>query len=122
MTNATITRAGSTTAIVPDLVMPFEGDDQAGTVVHPIAGRAYPDVTLAEASAGTGTLRLFFLTYGDAEAARQFHRAAAAFTLTAPDMPWLPHYYVVIDRIGRAQQTENRKRWMITVPYQEVAP
>lgn len=120
--SATITRPGATTAVTPDLVMPFEASDEAGTVVHPIAGRGNPDVTLAEASLSAGKLRLFFLTHEAAEAARQYHRAAAAFTLTAPDMPWLPAYYVVNGAIGRAQQERNTLRWVIEVPFQEVQP
>jgi len=120
--SATITRPGATTAVTPDLVMTFEASDETGTVVHPIAGRANPDVTLAEAALSTGTLRLFFLTHDDAEAAREYHRAPAAFTLTAPDMPWLPNHYVVNGPISRAQQEQNTLRWIVEVPFQEVSP
>lgn len=119
---ATITRAGSATVITPDLVFPYESSDESGTVLHPIAGRGNPDVSLAEAALPAGVLRLFFLTYEAADAARLFHRAPSAFSLSAPEMPWLPTYYVVIDRIGRAQQETNRARWIIDVPFQEVTP
>lgn len=119
---ATITRAGATAAITPDLVLPFEATDETGTVVHPIAGSPYPDVTLAEAAAATGTLRLFFLTHDDAEAARQYHRAPAAFTLSSSDMPWLPQYYVVNGPIRRAQQERQTRRWIVEIPFQEVRP
>lgn len=122
MPAVTITRAGSPAAIVPDLVMTFESGDQSGNIIHPIAGRPNPDVTLSEASLSVGTLRQFYLTYAAAEAARQFQRAAAAFTITAPDMPWLPSYFVVDGVIRRAQQDQNRQRWMLEVPFQEIAP
>jgi hypothetical protein len=116
-----ISRSTDAATVTPALVMPFEGEDEAGTVVHRIPGREFPDVTLAPALGSGGTLRLFFLTFADAEAARGFHRAAATFTI-ASDQEWLPAAYVPQGRIRRAQQAENLRRWVLEVPYEEIAP
>lgn len=117
-----ITRTADAATTTPDLVMLHEDASEAASVVHPIIGSEDVDVTLRPARRPTGTLRLLYLTHADATAARELHRAASTFTIDSPDMPWLPARYVPQGAIGRVQQAQNVKRWMIEVGYQELAP
>lgn len=121
MTETVISRSTDASTITPDVVMLFEGEDEPGTVVHQIPGREFPDVTLAPPLSSTGTLRLLFRTFEAAEGARQFHRAAATFTIVS-DKPWLPDSYVPQGKVGRAQQAADPGRWVLEIPYQEISP
>lgn len=117
----TISRSTDAETVTPELVLnAWESQDEPGTIVHPILGSEWPDVTLRPAQARTGTLRLLFATSADAESARVFHRAPAVF-LTASTLAWVPAAYVPAGPIHPIQQ-ETRTRWILEVPFQEVAP
>jgi hypothetical protein len=116
----TITRSTDGTLIVPALVLnAWQSDDAPQTIIHPILGLEYPDVTLRPAAARTGTMRLLFLDAAAADAARQFHRAPATFT-TVSSLAWVPTKYVPNGPI-RAVQQDGEARWVLEVPYQELA-
>lgn len=116
----TITRTIDAATVAPTLVLgDWSSDDEPQTLLHPILGREYPDVTLRPAAARTGTLRLFFWDYESADAARKFHRAAAVFH-TVTDMAWLPAAYVPNGPIRCTQQRENAARWVLEIPFQEL--
>lgn len=116
----TITRTSDAATVVPTLVLSnWSSDDEPQTLVHPILGREFPDVTLRPAMARTGTLRLFFWDYAAADAARKFHHAAAVFR-TVTDMAWLPRAYVPNGPIRCTQQAENAARWVLEIPFQEL--
>lgn len=118
----TITRSTDGTVVTPTLVLgEWASEDEPGTLVHPVLGREYPDVTLRPAQASTGTMRLFFMDFAAADAARRFHRAPAVFRAVT-DIPWLPAAYVPNGPLRRAQQSENMLRWVLEVPFQEVEP
>jgi hypothetical protein len=112
-------RSTDASTVTPDLVLPFDGEDDPGTIVHRVLGTERVDVNLRPAQAGTGTMRLFFLTYADAAAARLFFRAPAIF-ITASDLAWLPVAFVPVAPMRRVQQDVNVARWVLEVPYQEV--
>lgn len=116
--STTFYRSTDAVTVTPDLVMPWEADDEVRTLVHPILGNPYPDITLREAAASTGTMRLFFLSFNTAETARLFFRAPALFTTTS-ELGWMPARFVPQDRINRAQQDPLTARWILTVPFQE---
>lgn len=119
--STTITRSTDASSIVPTLVLGgWESADEPQSLVHRILGREDPDVTLRPASARTGTLRMLFWDSESAEAARAFHRAAATFR-TVTDMHWLPAAYVPNGPIRPAQQETNQERWILDVPFQEIA-
>lgn len=107
------------TVIVPDLIMLFTDEVDAGNIVHPVISGSTPDVTLRPSSVSTGTLRMFFMNEADCAVARDAHMQPAVFSITSEDMPWLPSAYIPNGKIRRIQQ-ENPKRWMLEVDYQEV--
>lgn len=117
----TIMRSTDGQQVKPELVLNgWQSDDEPQSRIHTVLGREWPDITLRPAAARTGTIRLLFPTAADAEAARVFHRAAAVFTTTS-DLPWMPAAYVPNGAIRQAQQ-EQSARWVLEVPFQEVAP
>jgi len=118
---ATFARSIDAVTVTPALVMPFEAEDEAQTIVHPVSNAEYPDATLRPATASAGVIRLFFLTFDDVEAARLFFRPASTFTTTAGPS-WLPARFVPQGRIRRTQDPDRPGRWMLEVPYQELAP
>lgn len=116
-----ISRSIDATVVEPRMVLdPWESENEPGTKVHSILGRPDVDVTLAPARDRTGTLRLLFWDAVSAEAARKFHTAAATFS-AASDLPWVPARYVPNGTIALRQQP-NRNRWVLEVPFQELAP
>lgn len=118
---AVITRSTDAATVTPFLVLgPFEDEADGQSIVHDILGSSDSDVTLRPASTPTGSVELFFLTWDDAQAAREFHRAPAVFTLADPDAGFFPSSYIMT-RVSRAQQ-DARARWVVTVEYREVTP
>lgn len=115
----TISRSNDGQTITPDLVLnEWVTENEAQTLVHKILGRGDVDLTLRPALDATGTLRLFFLSHADADAARRFHLAPASFSVATTDVR-LPARYVPIGGIRKAQQV-NDARWVIEVNFQEL--
>lgn len=119
-----ITYVGAVTPIAPIVVDGYESQRTSGNVVHNIVGRSSPDVTLGPASLRTGTLELVFPDELDAKAAEDAHALPVAFTLSSDDRSTIEMYYVVNnnDRVRRALDDETREVWIVSVPFQEVAP
>ena len=123
---AVITYAGATTAITPYDVTRYESTRHPGNIVHPIAGRSYPDVTLSAASGRTGTLWLVFESASAAKAAEDAHALPVAFTLVDSESPTLDMFYIVhggdLARRFETAMEDGRALWMVGVPYQEIQP
>lgn len=114
-----------TTVITPTQVLRVDGMQMAGNKVHPIIGRADPDVTLRPAGTRTGTLELGFhglTSEADSKAAADAHALGGVFTLTTDDRVTLTMFYVVRDggQIARTLEPESRDAWLVTVDFQEV--
>lgn len=114
---ATITQGA--TSIVPALVLGYTATRAAGNVLHPIIGRASPDVTLRPAALRTGTLTLFFTTAAAAWIAHNTHALPGKLTLTDLDIPQIGMVYVLAGSLTIALD-DGRRRWVVTVDYQEV--
>jgi hypothetical protein len=115
------TISDGTTTIAPELVLGYETSQAGGNLIHAVLGRRDPDVTLREAGLRAGTLQLFFLTEVEAEACRVLHSAAAVFAYTADDNTTTSMNYVV-DPGGISTKLDDstRRRWVVSVGYQEV--
>lgn len=116
-----ITYAGATTAITPDVVDGYESSSASGAVVHPIAGRDNPDVTLTPGGLRRGTLRLVFKDDTASREAEAAHLLPVAFTLTSPNRDTVDMYYIATGDVGRMLDS-SRRGWVVTVPFHEVAP
>lgn len=115
----TITRSIDGQTVTPALVLTeWSTENEAQTIVHHILGRPDVDVTLRPAHDATGTMRLFFLSHAAADAAVQFHLAAATFSITTTDAR-LPARYVPQGGIRKAQQT-LASRWVVEITFQEL--
>lgn len=117
----TITRDTDSVSFEPALVLVWTDSAEVGTLVHPIPGRYFPDVTLREAYAPSGTMRLLFMTSAEAMAAFEILLAASTFSATS-DLDWMPAAFVPQGTITRAQQTDGKGRWVLEVGFQEIAP
>jgi hypothetical protein len=110
--------------IAPTVVLNISSARESGNIIHPIIGRAEPDVTLRPASLRTGVLELGFAG-PDAEAdsadAEQAHAGMGAFTLHNDVRPSLGFSYVVNGTVERALEDETRDAWIVRVGYQEVS-
>lgn len=117
----TITRSAPTGSSSPALALGYQTTRNAQTIVHPIIGRAEPDVTLRPAALRTGTLRLFFLTEATAHACELMHASAATFTIADTDRPTFAMRYVPQGAITR-QLEDGARRFVVEVGFQEISP
>lgn len=120
MTSTITTGAGT---ITPTLLLGYQAARQAQTIVHPILGRADPDVTLRPATLRTGTLGMGFSGVGSAaasKAAEDLLATAALFTLSDTDLPSIGMKFAVTGNITRELEDETRSAWLVSVDYTEV--
>lgn len=89
--------------------------------VHALLGDAAPDVTLRPMGARTGTLECYCPTRLDALALLNMHRPGGPFTLTGggPDMGM--RYTLAEGQGPRLRREMPFRRWVVRIPYQEVA-
>lgn len=114
-----------TIVMVPTQVLGYSATQPSGNKVHPIPGRAVPDVTLRPAGTRTGTLELGW--YGltseaDSKTAANAFAAGGVFTLTTDDRATLTMFFVVSEggQITRTLEPESRDAWLVNVDFQEV--
>lgn len=113
----TLTVAGN--SITPFLVLGYEWSTDLNSIVHPIIGRNYPDITYRMPGLRTGTLKIFCLTAEDAVAVEDFHRALGIYSLDDGDVPTANMNYVPVRDMGTVQQG-GRARWVVSVGFQEL--
>jgi hypothetical protein len=120
--STTITRYSDNASITPATVLPWTESVDFGTILHDIPGRpsGMPDVTLRPARSVSGEMRLFFVTFEDAHAALELHRAASVFLVETDDMPWLPAAYVPVGTGRLEQDPAALAPWTFTLSWREV--
>lgn len=110
--------------IEPQVVLNISTDQTSGVIVHPILGRANPDVTIRPAGLRTGTIEMGFAgpySEAESEATRAAHATGAVFALTSDDRETYEMFYVPSGRISRELEDASRDAWIVRVDYQEVA-
>lgn len=105
--------------VTPDLVLNYESSAESSNKFHLIIGGTL-DVSLGNDLPRSGRLELFFLTFDDAEQARQLHSAPGVWTLADTDWPGLGMSYVRRGAMEHILEDETRNRWLLTIGYQEV--
>lgn len=109
------------TVITPQLVDGYTSERTTGNIIHPAADNpAEVDVTFRPASLRTGTLRMLFLTLGDALTAEVLHAGVGVFALADTDLPGLNMAYVPNGDIVTELDDETRQLWTVSVDFQEV--
>lgn len=117
----TITQGANT--IAPQEVLSVSSEQTAGNIVHPILGRANPDVTLRPAGMRTGSIEMGFSgpnSETDSAAARALLAAGGVFTMTSTDRATVNMTFVASGRITRELEETTRNAWTISLDYQEV--
>lgn len=109
----------STDTTTPTLVLGYESSRESRNVVHDLIGGGIA-VTLIEPRPRKGSLELFYLTETTAAAALELHTRETSYTLTSTDRASISMTYVVDGAITIRLDDEGRRRWVVTVGYQEV--
>jgi len=113
----------STGAIIPTLVDGYEASIEARSIVHRILGRTDPDITARPAGLRSGTLSLVFASRAEAWAAVTVLREPQSLTLTDADVPEVGMSFVVANgALVPRLDDETRSVWILTVPFEEIAP
>ncbi len=116
---STVLSSGTTT-LTPVAVTDYSATQTAGTIVHPILGRASPDVTLRPAALRSGNLTLVYFSETAAEAARvALTSGAGTWQLASAERPTINMRFAALD-VGRT--LGDAKQWTITVRFQEIVP
>lgn len=110
---------GTGTSVSPALVLGYETSRESQNQVHQIIGGGIA-VTLVRPNPRSGTLELFFLEEADAVAALELHSREATFTLSDTDRPSIGMTYVCDGTTSLRLDDQTRRRWILSVGYQEV--
>lgn len=119
MTSLITVNDGTSDTTSPALVLGYETSQESQNIIHDIIGGGIA-VTLVRPRPRSGTLRLFYLTEADANAARLLHTRESSFTLSDTDLPTITMTYVLDGSISPALDDEGRKRWVVEIGYQEI--
>ncbi|WP_433586364.1 hypothetical protein [Microbacterium hydrocarbonoxydans] len=103
----------------PALVLGYKTSRQSQNIVHDIIGGGIA-VTLIRPRPRAGTLELFYLTEAAAFDALAKHARESTFTLTDTERPSVNMTYATEGAIDLALDDQGRKRWIVSVGYQEV--
>lgn len=107
--------------IVPLVVEGFEYSRPARSILHPLLGSSDHDVTFRPGGLRAGRMRLVMPDAATARAAEVGLLTPRVFTLTDPDVSELTMRFVVAgEDIGVQLDPVTRRRWIVTVPFQEV--
>lgn len=115
---ATIAHAGVT--IRPELVLGLEDESESRNIFHKLL-TGDEDLTTRPAGPRSGTLGFLFPDEASATEAFQLHRLAGTFVLVYPERPSWNMTYAPDGRISRKLDPETLTRWMLAVPFREVA-
>lgn len=114
----TATLNNGTATIAPWDRIGFDASNASGTVVHRRLDGVV-DVSIAPDSPRAGSLVLAFLDADTAEAARKLLIHPAVWTVTDPVGAVNGLRFVRVDTLAEAQQ-DDRRKWILTVGFQEV--
>ncbi|MDQ1169592.1 hypothetical protein QE392_001396 [Microbacterium proteolyticum] len=106
------------TKIMPTTLSEYSSDQDGGTIMHPILGRAAADVTLRPASLRTGSFVLDFRTEAASESARAALATAVVWTLSHTEQTTLNMRCIVR---GVTREVAGNGRWPVSVRFEEVA-
>lgn len=112
--------AGPDDYATPLLVLGWDTGAESGNIIHTLLDGT-PVVSLQAAGLRRGTMRLLFdaADHTAALAAFELHRQPARFELAESINPAQAVRYVLDGRL-QLELTENARRWVLSVPYQEV--
>jgi hypothetical protein len=113
---------GAGAILRPDEVLGYEWSRAVRNITHQPLASAWPAVTIKPAATRAGVLKLFFLTKAGALAAESAHAAANVFVFADTDHPEVGMRYVVGQgEVKVVQDSDTMRRWLVDVPFQQVA-
>lgn len=119
----TITQGAST--ITPTVVLGWQGNREAQTIIHYVLGDAVPDATLRPASRHSGRLSLGFQgassETNSKTAETLLSGAVGSFTLVSTERSSLNMVFVVTGTITRELEDATRDAWIVSFDFQEVS-
>ena len=110
---------GSSESTEPTLVLGYDTEQESMNQVYDIIGGGIA-VALVRPRPRSGTLRLFYLTEADADAARELHTRETTFSLVSSERSSIAMTYVLDGRLRVELDEETRDRWVVEVGYQEI--
>lgn len=110
---------GSGLTTSPALILGYETSRESQNIIHDLIGGGIA-VALIRPRPRSGTLELFYLTEADAKSSLDLHSSEASFTLSEPDRPTWAMTYVASGALTVKLDEEGRRRWTVSVDYQEV--
>lgn len=119
MTTLIAVNDGTEQSVSPALILGYETTRESQNIVHQIIGGGIA-VALIRPNPRAGTLELFFLDEATANEALELHAREATFTLTDTDRPSVGMTYVCDGSVVLSLDDATRKRWVLSVGYQEV--
>lgn len=111
--------ADPATQLRPAMVLGYDVGQQSRNIIHQLIDGPVA-ATLLPASTRQGVLKLFFEDAASAENARAKHATAGTWYYLDTDQPQEAMWYAVNGTV-RKYQSDNRKRWILEVPYNEVS-
>jgi hypothetical protein len=111
--------ADPATQLAPAMVLGYDVGQQSRNIIHQLIDGPVA-ATLLPASTRQGVLKLFFEDAASAENARAKHATAGTWYYLDTDQPQEAMWYAVNGTV-RKYQSDNRKRWILEVPYNEVS-
>lgn len=116
---STITAGNGAGASSPTLILGYETSRANRNRIVDLVGGGIAAVLVAPRPR-SGELELFYETEADAWASFALHGEETTFELVDTEIPAIGMTYVVNGDIGLALDEETRRRWVVTVRYQEV--
>lgn len=118
-------KTGTVTAATctPDHVVGYQSTATTQTIIHPLLGRTYPDVTIRPAAARIGTLTMLFDDEAAGRACELLHAyTAGPLVLVSDDVVDVSMTFMPAGAITRTLDTVTSAVWVVAVPYQEIHP
>lgn len=103
----------------PTLVLGYQANRESQNIIHDIIGGGIA-VTLIRPRPRAGTLRLFYLTEEDAFESLGYHSRETTFSLSDTERPSYAMTYVLDGNLDIELDPEGRRRWVLSVDFQEV--
>lgn len=110
---------GSGMTVSPALVLGYQTSTESQNIVHDLIGGGIA-VTLVRPRPRSGRLELLFLQEADGFLALKAHARETTFSLSDTDRPEVGMDYVTEGAIDLSLDEQTRKRWVLSVGYQEV--
>lgn len=116
-----ITITNGSDSITPLMSLSHESESKSGNIVHELLDGNI-SISFRPLRPSKGTHEFLFSTEAEANAAKILHSKTGTFVLSDTDLPTMSMSYVIAagGKVVRKLDKDTRKRWIVSVDYQEV--